>query len=111
MKTMIQTIKQNPILRDELLLRRFIKSLWWVVGVSFVTYLYFVISITFSVVERQGLERNIKDLLSEISIQELRYLAIDRELTRESAYLAGFEEPSKVVFQERNSNFALNAGR
>lgn len=111
MQTMVRAIKDREIFSNELFLRRYVKSLWALIGLVFASYLYFVGAITFSVIERQGLEQHVRELLSDISAQELRYLAIDRSLTRESAIALGLVESNHLTFSARNSNVAINAGR
>lgn len=110
-RAVVTAIKEKEILSNELFLKRSIKTLWALLAVTFASYLYFVGAITFSVVERQGLEQQVKELLSDISTQELKYLAIDRSMTKGLAISLGLGESGKITFSARNQNVALNANR
>ncbi|MCC7436324.1 hypothetical protein IT402_00390 [Candidatus Nomurabacteria bacterium] len=80
-------------------------------GILFVCYLYVVGSITFSVVERKGLEEQNRNLLSDIGMEELKYLAQEKKLTKEVAHNAGLIDAKNLVFTTKQSAFAWNAGR
>lgn len=80
-------------------------------GVLFGCYIYVVGAITFSVVERKGLEESNKRLLSDIGMQELRYLAHEKQLTKEQAYSTGLIDAPRLVFTTPKSAVAWNAGR
>ncbi|MBP6857605.1 MAG: hypothetical protein KBC11_00190 [Candidatus Pacebacteria bacterium] len=80
-------------------------------GILFALYMYVVGSITFSVVERKGLEETNRNLLSDIGMQELRYLAQEKRLTKEVAYSTGLIDAKSLVFTTKQSAFAWNAGR
>ncbi len=94
-----------------LLLRRTTKYCFIVSGALFICYLYVVGAITFSVIERKGLEESTKVLASDISMQELEYLKAEKTLTKETAYLSGFIEPASITFTAQKRAFAWNAGR
>ncbi len=94
-----------------MLLARCIKGLWVLMGITFASYVYFVGAITFSVIERQSIEQNVRELLSDISAQELEYLALDRELTKQEARSLGLSEAKELSFSARAAGFALNAER
>ncbi len=110
---MMTQIKNNIRSFNEyaLLLRRATKYCFVGVGVLFAGYLYFVGAITFSVVERQGLEESTKTLASDISIQELHYLEKEKYLTKEVAYSMGLIEAPSLSFTTKQRAFAWNAGR
>lgn len=110
---MIAKIKNNLQSFNEYatLIRRANKYLFVLAGLSFACYIYFVGAITFSVVERQGLEQSNKTLLSDISMQELMYLREEKKLTKEMAYTDGFVDAPTLSFTTRQSAFAWNAGR
>ncbi len=93
------------------LMRRLTKYCFIGAGVLFVSYLYTVGAVTFSVVERKGLEQSTKQLASDISMQELDYLQKEKGLTRESAYIHGFVEAPVIVFTTQKRAVAWNAGR
>lgn len=77
----------------------------------FFSYIYFVGAITFSVVERKGLEESTKLLASEISMQELTYLSYEKELTKSVGYSQGFVDAPSIVFTTQKRAVAWNAGR
>ncbi len=110
---MIARLKNNIQSFNEYatLLRRANKYLFVLAGISFACYLYFVGAITFSVIERQGLEQSNKTLLSDISMQELTYLQEEKLLTKEVAYASGLVDAPALSFTTRQSAFAWNAGR
>jgi hypothetical protein len=80
-------------------------------GVMFACYIYLVGSITFSVVERKGLEETNKHLLSDIGMHELQYLAKEKQLTKEVAYSTGLIDAPSLVFTTAKRAVAWNAGR
>jgi hypothetical protein len=80
-------------------------------GVLFGCYVYLVGAITFSVVERKGLEESTKTLLSDISMQELQYLAQEKTLTKEVAYSMGLVDAPSLAFTTQKRAVAWNAGR
>lgn len=94
-----------------LLLRRATKYCFVGASVLFACYIYFVGAITFSVVERQGLEESTKELVSEISMQELHYLGQEKQLTKEVAYSTGLIDAPSLAFTAQQRAFAWNAGR
>ncbi|HSE57047.1 MAG TPA: hypothetical protein VLB02_03110 [Candidatus Paceibacterota bacterium] len=108
---MATTIKQYEFFSNGGLLAHSTKALWALIGLTFVAYVYCVGSITFSVVERQRLDHEVKELLSDISAEELSYLALDRSLTRQEAYALGLAESHEVSFSTRGTGFAFNADR
>ena len=95
------------------LLRRTTTYCFLASGVLFGCYMYVVGAITFSVIERKGLEESTKTLLSDISMQELRYLEQEKGLTKEVAYGSGLVDASSLAFTSQKSAVAWNwnAGR
>ncbi len=77
----------------------------------FACYLYTIGAVTFSVIERQGLEQSQKQLISNISMQELKYLEEEKRLTKDVAYSFGMVEPKSISFTEQKRAFAWNVGR
>lgn len=110
-RAMAATIKKHKLFSNQALLAKSTKTLWVLIALTFSAYLYCVGSITFSVVERQRLDHEVKELLSDISTEELSYLAIDRSLTRGEAYALGLAETTQVSFSARGTGFAFNAER
>lgn len=94
-----------------LLVSRMTRYVWATSGVLFGLYLYFVGAITFSVVERQGLEESTKTLRSDISTQELHYLEKEKMLTKEFAYNMGLIDAPTISFTTQQRSFAWNGTR
>ncbi len=93
------------------LLQKSTKYCFLASGILFVSYLYVVGAITFSVVERKGLEESTKTLLSDISAEELKYLSKEKELTKDLAFEEGFITASSIAFTSAKRAVAWNAGR
>lgn len=91
-----------------LLFRRATRYVWVLCGLSFGLYLYFVGAITFSVVERQGLEEATKTLVSDISTEELHYLEKEKGLTKEYAYSIGLIDAPSLSFTTQQRSVAWN---
>ena len=91
-----------------LLLRRATRYTWALCGVFFGLYLYFVGAITFSVIERQGLEESTKTLISDISTEELHYLEKEKSLTKEYAYGMGLVAAPAISFTTQQHSVAWN---
>lgn len=106
MKNKIQSFNEYG-----LLLRRTTKYCFIGAGALFACYLYIIGAITFSVIERKGLEESTKVLASEISMQELEYLKMEKTLTKETGYLNGFVQPESIAFTTQKRAVAWNAGR
>lgn len=106
MKNKIQSFNEYG-----LLLRRTTKYCFIGAGALFACYLYIIGAITFSVIERKGLEESTKVLASEISMQELEYLKMEKTLTKETGYLNGFVQPESIAFTAQKRSVAWNAGR
>ena len=106
MKNKIQSFNEYG-----LLLRRTTKYCFIASGVLFACYLYVIGAVTFSVIERKGLEESTKILASDISMQELEYLKVEKALTKETAYASGFVEPKSITFTTQKRAVAWNAGR
>ena len=108
MMTRIQsTIQSLP--SYGVLLRRSTKYCFIASGALFACYLYVIGAITFSVVERKGLEESTKGLLSNISVEELQYLKQEKGLTKEMAYASGLINASTLVFTPQQRAVAWNA--
>ncbi len=83
---------------------------WIGSGALFACYLYFVGAITFSVVRQQELARDIKGLISSMSVQELTYLSQQKNLTETYAQAAGFVRTEKTAFTVPRRAVAWNVG-
>ncbi len=84
---------------------------WIAAGVLFVSYLYFVGAITFSVIKERGLQQETKSLISSMGKEELAYLSAQKTLTKEYALQSGFVSATTVSFATPVRAFALNVGR
>lgn len=86
---------------------------WIGAGVLFVSYIYFVGSITFSVIKQRGLEQANKGLISQMSKVELAYLNAQKDLTLDYASTLGLVQASAntVSFVSAGHAFAFNVGR
>ncbi len=105
-KNKIQSFNEYGLLLKRLTTYCFIGA-----GVLFACYIYVVGAVTFSVVERKGLEESTKTLLSDISGQELSYLAQEKKMTKDLAYSQGFVDAPSLAFTTQKRAFAWNAGR
>lgn len=76
-------------------------------------YMYVVGAITFSVIERKGLEESTRTLLSDISMQELQYLGQEKGLTKQAAYSTGLVDAPSLAFtsQKRAVAWSFDARR
>ncbi len=110
---MIRQIKNNiqQFSQYGMLLRRTTTYCFIGAGVLFGCYMYVVGAITFSVVERKGLEETNKSLLSDIGMQELHYLSQEKQLTKAMAYSSGLVDAPSLVFTTAKRAVAWNAGR
>ncbi len=81
---------------------------WLAAGVLFVSYLYFVGAITFSVIKQEGLAQNIKTTVSEIGKHELEYLKLQKSLTESFAIAQGFVSADTIAYTAPASAFAWN---
>lgn len=90
---------------------RIIRNYAWIgSGALFVSYLYFVGSITFSIVKQQDIQSEIKTLVSSMGKQELIYLQTQKKLTEEYAYSLGMTAADVVTFSAPKRAFAWNVG-
>ncbi len=84
---------------------------WIASGVLFVAYLYFVGAITFSVIKERGLQQETKTLISSMGQEELKYLGLQKNLTKEYAIERGFISAPTLSFATPQRAFAWNVGR
>lgn len=91
---------------------RIIATYAWVgTGVLFACYIYFVGSITFSIIKQRGLEQENKSLVSEMSREELAYLSVQKGMTLSHASELGLIEANTISFAAPVRAFAWNVGR
>lgn len=112
---MIQKIKTTldivPLQNINQTLKSMATYAWIASGTLFVCYLYFVGALTFSVVKQQSLQQNIKGLISSMSQEELTYLNIQKNLTKNYASSLGLVPSTTVSFATSKGDFAWNVGR
>lgn len=90
---------------------RVIRNYAWIgTGVLFASYLYFVGSITFSIIKQQDIQNDIKTLVSSMGRQELLYLQAQKKITEEYAQSLGMAPADVVSFSAPKRAFAWNAG-
>lgn len=109
MKRIKDNIKSFP--EYVVFLRKMTTYCFVATGVLFGFYIYFVGAITFSVIERKGLEEQNRNLVSDIGMSELKYLSQEKKLTKDFAYNSGLIDAKSLVFTTKQSAFAWNAGR
>ncbi|GEM_PF-2892548 len=64
-------------------------------------YVLFVGLTTFNVAAHSALSKEIQVLNSQIGNLEAQYVALSGNISRESAYMLGFEKPEKEIFAFR----------
>jgi hypothetical protein len=84
---------------------------WGFAGILLSLYIYFVGAITFSVMKQQSLSTDTKQLISDMSREEVEYLNAQKGLTEEYATSLGFTKDSNLAFSEAKRAFAWNVGR
>lgn len=109
-QTIQQTIESVPTQDFQKALRAITKYAWIGTGVLFVSYLYFVGSITFSIVQQQQTQSDIKSLISSMSKQELQYLTTQKTLNENYATSIGMVSANVVSFAMPKRAFAWNVG-
>lgn len=87
------------------------KYTWAFSGILLASYIYFVGAITFSVVKQQTLTTETKNLISNMSQEEVSYLNSQKVITEEYATSLGFIKDSNIAFSEVKRAFAWNVGR
>jgi hypothetical protein len=88
-----------------------IKILLILSGIFFISYVYLVSVVVFSVIERKVVENDIKALSSSIAQIEKTYLSAVESINLDVASAHGMSQPKKVTFVESLSNtsqFAFN---
>jgi hypothetical protein len=112
---MITTIRNKFDTSGMLDINKTLKSVafysWVGAGVFFSCYIYFVGSITFSVIKERGLQQENKTLISSMGQEELAYLSSQKTLTKEYATQNGFVPAPLVSFATPQKAFAWNVGR
>ncbi len=66
-------------------------------------YVYLIGSITFNVLARKNLEKTVRELGSNISELELRYLASTNKIDKNYALSLGFIDMNTNIFASRNA--------
>lgn len=109
-KTIQHKIESVPMHDFNKALRTIGTYAWIGTGVLFVSYIYFVGSITFSIVKQQATQSDIKSLISSMSKQELAYLNTQKTLTENYASELGMVRATVVSFATPKRAFAWNVG-
>ncbi len=89
-------------------LRSITKYAWLSAGGLFALYLYFVGTITFSVIKQETLAQGIKSTVSHMSKEELQYLDAQRTLTIDAALESGFVSVGSISYTVPATAFAWN---
>ena len=98
----VSSLKMNTNIIDQSDLgQRLFYGLAIVLVGLFLSYLYFLGTITFNIVERKALESRAKDLASDVSGMELQYLALTNKIDMQHADELGFAEAKNAVFASR----------
>jgi hypothetical protein len=109
-KTIQNTIETVPMQDINKALRTIGTYAWIGTGLLFVCYGFFIGSITFSIVKQQGIQGDIKSLISSMSKQELAYLNTQKTLTESYASEVGMVPVNVVSFATPKRAFAWNVG-
>lgn len=80
-------------------------------GILLSLYLYFILSITFNIVERKAIATNIKEQTSQVSLLEADYTNRVRDVDAEFATSMGFTEPVKSSFAMRKTDAVVSFAR
>jgi glycerol-3-phosphate acyltransferase PlsY len=99
-KTITNDIAEN-INTQKILFRILIVSS----AMLFVAYIYLVGSITFNVIARKSLEKNVVDLTSHVNQLDLTYLNNINEIDKNYAISNGFVDVHQNIFATRNINY------
>lgn len=111
MNTFTQTINTSAVSADyKKILRSGTQFFLISSGILFLSYMYCVGAVTFTVLHRRSLEQELKLMTSDISRQELSFLNTQKTLTKEYAYSLGLVLPTHVAFTAPKRAVAFNAG-
>ncbi len=111
MMTIIQNKIENTTFDINLYLQKSTRFLWISIGILFACYLYFIGAITFSIINQQSYNHQIKNLTSNMSQQEVVYLNLQKNLTKDLAISSGLVGPTNVSFATQQKAFAWNVGQ
>lgn len=84
------------------------KYVWVSSALLFAGYIYFIGSITFSVVKQKDIQNDIKILVSSIGKQELIYLQNQKKLTENYANSLGLKPAESLIFATPKKALAWN---
>lgn len=87
------------------------QSLLATFGVLLFLYLYFVIAITFNIVDRKAMAASIKDETSQVSLLEASYTNEVGKIDQNVALAMGFTEPVKTQFAMKKSDIVVGFAR
>lgn len=80
-------------------------------GILLTLYLYFVLAITFNIVERKALAADIKEQTSQVSLLQASYTNQVRAVDENLATTMGFTQPVKTEFAIRKADTAVAFAR
>lgn len=98
----VSKLKQHTaIINQSDLGKRLFYGVSAMLGLLFLSYVYFLGTITFDIVERKALESEAKNLASDVSALELQYLALSNNIDMQFAGTLGFAEAKVQHFASR----------
>ena len=87
------------------------KYAWITSSIFFSLYVYFVGAMVFSAIKKESLISETKQLVSDMSQEEVSYLNSQKNMTEEYAKSLGFIKDPNLAFSEVKRAFAWNVGR
>lgn len=72
-----------------------------------ICYVYFIGSITFSIVARKTLESDMRETSSRVSSLEVEYLTISNQIDKPTGIARGFVDPHNTLFATRTDTSAV----
>ena len=72
-----------------------------------ICYVYFIGSITFSIVARKTLESTMRETASRVSTLEVEYLVLSNKIDIPTGLSRGFVDPSSTIFATRTGASAV----
>ena len=94
---------QTNIINNNNLDRKVLFCLVSVFAVLVVSYVYFIGSIVFNILERKTVEADVRSLKSNVGQMELQYLSLNNSVDLAFAREKGYEEPKNLYFASRQS--------
>jgi hypothetical protein len=104
MKTLAYT---KQIVDDNQTRKQIFRVLVSTVIVLSICYVYFIGSITFSVVARKTLESTMRETSSRVSSLEVEYLTLSNKIDAPTGLARGFVDPHNTIFATRTGASAV----